>query len=84
MLNKALESPRIRPFTLDEDMSLDHNTLRGIDIFADGDLHVTDIDGNEATVTFTNVAPFVRWVLQIRTIHTTGTTISIDDLVGLR
>jgi hypothetical protein len=76
-----LSSPTIRPFSLDEDLG--NMTLRAIDIFADGDLHITDVEGNEKTVTFTGVAPCFRWVIQISKVHTTGTTIGIDDLVGL-
>lgn len=81
MLNYNLYSPTIRPFALNED--LEPYTLRAIDIFADGNLHITDHVGNEVTVTFVGVAPVFRWVVQISKVHSAGTTITIGNLIGL-
>ena len=82
MLNYNLWSPVLRPFSLDED--LEPWTLRAIDIFADGDLHFEDERGSEVTLTFTGVAPCYRYVCQIKKVFSSGTTIDIGDLVGLR
>lgn len=71
------------------DMTFESNrTLRGIDIFTNGDLSITDVAGETVTVTFPTpedggTYPY-RWIVQIKTIHDTATTIADADLVGLR
>lgn len=62
--------------------------LRGVDIFEAGDLDFTGINGVRQVRTFPAVAdggayPY-RYVMQIKTIHQTTTTIPDDSLTGLR
>ena len=80
-VNPQLESPTFRDFALDEDLG--SRTLRGLDIWAEGDVHIADILDTERTRSFT--APFpVRWVIQIKKVFSSDTTVSVDDLDGLQ
>ena len=80
--NVDLDSPTFIDITQSDTVDTT-STLRAIDIFADGALRVTDIGGTTRTQTFTNVAPVFRWVVQIRRVHNTGTTIADASLLGL-
>ena len=80
--NVDIDSPTVKAITFDEDLG--KRTLRGIDIFSDGDLSITDIEGETVTVTIPDTAIPFRWVVQIRTVNTSGTTIAASDLLGLR
>jgi len=63
------------------DSTLISPPLRGLDIWADGDVKITDAGNRTVTRTFT--APF-RWVVQIQKIWDTDTTVADADLDGLR
>lgn len=80
-------APTVQPFVFDEDLEKvsggGDRSLRGIDIFADGTLHFTDTHNNTVTLTFTGVAPFVRYVMQIKKIFS-DSTIPLASLVGLK
>lgn len=87
MQNKSLESPTLLTFALSDSLpvSADGRTLRALDIWADGDVKITDTSGTTLTRTFAGITgslPF-RWVLQIRQVWSTGTTVAIGNLDGL-
>ena len=79
------------PFLIPIDTSAGDHTfdtcLRGVDVFAPGDVHVTDDIGNDVTLTFPTVANGgcypCRYIAQIRTIHD-DSTVADSDLIGLR
>lgn len=80
--SQALESPTLLTFSLSDTLSVsaDGRTLRGLDIWANGDVKITDTSGEVRTRTF--VAPY-RWVVQIKQVWNTGTTVDISNLDGL-
>jgi hypothetical protein len=85
--SQALESPTLLTFALSDTLpvSADGRTLRALDIWEDGTVKVTDTAGNTLTRTFagiTGALPY-RWVLQIRQVWSTGTTVPIGSLDGL-
>lgn len=63
--------------------------LYAIDVLSDGDLVVQDIEGNEATYTFNDDSNAVhshfpyRLEMRVRLVVTAGTTIGVNDLIGL-
>lgn len=76
----------IRPFALSDTAILDPS-LKAIDIMADGDVKVQDIEGNDQVYTIPDVAgggrfPY-RLYLRIQKVYTTDTTIGVTDLIGL-
>lgn len=78
--NKDLQVPSLSPFVLSDTANL-NPTLRGLDVWAAGNVKITDIEGNSTTRTF--AAPFpVRWALQIRRVWATGTTVNSDNTAG--
>lgn len=72
-----LESPTFRELpTADAagDYEFGARTLRGIDIWADGDVKITDVSNNTKTRTFIGITgslPF-RWVIQVQKLFGTG------------
>lgn len=80
--NVNLDSPTLVDIVQSDTVDL-ATSLRAIDIFADGNLTVTDIDGVTQTRNFINVAPCFRWVVQIRRVHATGTDQTNAQLSGL-
>ena len=65
--------------------TVDTLNLRGIDIYADGDLHWESPNGETFTETFTvttGPTPY-RFVAMIKRIYATGTTIADGNMVGL-
>jgi hypothetical protein len=66
------------------DYDMGARTLRGIDIWGDGDVKVMDVDGNIVTRTFVGISgslPF-RWAVQIQKLYGigNGTTVALASL----
>lgn len=85
-MNAKLSSPKaVVVDTSGGDQTFDP-LLRGVDVFAPGDLHCDGIDNEEFTVTFPAVADGgyypARWVVQIRKIYQ-DSTIADSDIIGL-
>ncbi len=57
--------------------------IRAIDLFADGTVSVVDIEGTVVARNFINVAPAFRWVVQVRRVNATGTSLTNAQMEGL-
>lgn len=80
--NHDIDAPTVHAVTLDADLG--RRTYRGVDIFAAGDISITDVEDNTITVTIPAAALPFRWAVQIRRVNSTGTTIANTDIIGLR
>lgn len=87
MLNTEVHAPRFVVIAADDDVDIEPS-LRGIDIFTEGDLSILTIEDETITRTFPAAAdggsyPF-RWWAQIKRVLVTDTTILDAALIGLR
>ena len=90
MLNTNIYSPTAVVInTSGGDQTFARNqTLLGLDVFTTGDVSIETLDGTTITKTFPTAANGgcypCRWLIQIRKIFDTATTVTDANLVGLR